>query len=264
MSLAAEFKTLYHLVFARVQGTSHAERLESFYGPQAAHYDGFRRRLLQGREELYRSVPFASCARWVDLGGGTGGNLEFLADRLPQLERMWVVDLSASLLDVAYKRVARHNWRNVELCAADATRFAPPDGPVDVVTCSYSLTMIPDWFAAIDNALRMLRPGGVLAVVDFYIARKFPAANRHAHSWWTRHFWPAWFGMDNVHLSADHVPYLLSRCEPIELVEDHARVPYLPGIRVPYYRFLGRKPTTTTDEPQVELAGSASELTRDA
>jgi len=32
--------------------------------------------------------------------------------------------------------------------------------PVDVVTFSYSLSMMPDWLAALDNAKRILRPGG--------------------------------------------------------------------------------------------------------
>ena len=51
---------------------------------------------------------------------------------------------------------------------ADATRFRPPEGAADVVTFSYSLTMIPDWFAALENAAAMLKPGGTIGVVDFY------------------------------------------------------------------------------------------------
>ena len=58
-------------------------------------------------------------------------------------------------------------------------RVEPPEAPVDVVTFSYSLTMIPDWFAAIENALRMLRPGGQIGVVDFYVSRKYPAQPLH-------------------------------------------------------------------------------------
>ena len=242
MSFAAELKTLYHLTLAPVRGNSHAERLESFYGRQAAHYDAYRKRLLHGREELYRAIHAGNGARWADLGGGTGANLEFLANRIAAFDRVWVVDLSPSLLKVAHRRVARHRWQNVECLAADATTFVPPDGPLDVATFSYSLTMIPDWYAALDQAIRNLRPGGALGVVDFYVARKFPAAPLRRHSWLTRHFWPAWFGLDNVHPSPDHLPYLQSRLQTIELVEDRSPVPYLPGLRVPFYRFVGRKP----------------------
>ncbi|HVX11509.1 MAG TPA: class I SAM-dependent methyltransferase [Pirellulales bacterium] len=243
MSLAADLRTLYHLTLAPIRGTSHAERLESFYAPQAAAYDRFRERLLHGRQELFGAVPFVSGSRWVDLGGGTAANLLYLGDRLAELERVFVVDLSASLLAVAKGRVAERGWSNVELVCADASRFEAPSGQVDVVSCSYSLTMMPDWFAVMDRAWELLKPGGIIAVVDFFVSRKYAADNTAQHGWWSRHFWPAWFGRDNVYLSPDHIPYLQRRFTTLSLVQQHAPVPYLPGLRVPYYRFLGRKPT---------------------
>ncbi|HUY91255.1 MAG TPA: class I SAM-dependent methyltransferase [Pirellulales bacterium] len=241
MSLAADLRTLYHLTLAPIRGASHAERLESFYGPQAAAYDRFRDRLLHGRRELFGSTPFAAGARWVDLGGGTAANLEYLGERLGELQRVFVVDLSASLLEVARRRSAERGWQNVDLIRADASRFEPSAGPVDVVSCSYSLTMMPDWFAAIDRAWEMLRPGGMIGVVDFFVSRKHAQRGLAQHGWWSRHFWPAWFGRDNVHLSPDHPSYLQRKFETVSLHERRAPVPYLPGLRVPYYRFVGRK-----------------------
>jgi S-adenosylmethionine-diacylgycerolhomoserine-N-methlytransferase len=242
MSLAADLRTLYHLTLAPIRGHSHAERLESFYGPQAAAYDRFRERLLHGRKELFSSIPFDRGARWVDLGGGTAANLEFLGRRLADLQRVFVVDLSPSLLAVAEERVTARGWQNVELVCCDAAQFAPTGDPVDVVSCSYSLTMMPDWFAVIDHAFELLRPGGLIGVVDFFVSRKHAATGLVQHGWWTRHFWPAWFARDNVHLSPDHLAYLERRFQTISLAEERAPVPYLPGLRVPYYRFIGRKP----------------------
>ncbi len=241
MPFAADFKTLYHLTLAPIRGSSHAERLESFYGPQAASYDRFREKLLQGRQELYSSVPCAAGARWLDLGGGTGANLEFLGSRLAELERAFIVDLAPSLLSIARQRAITRGWQNVEIVQADATQFSPPGGPVDVVTFSYSLTMMPDWFAAIDRAWELLRPGGRIGVVDFFVSRRHAASGSVQHGWLTRHFWPAWFGRDNVHLSADHLPYLQRRFATTKLAERMAPVPYLPGLRVPYYLFVGTK-----------------------
>ncbi len=102
--------------------------------------------------------------------------------------------------------------------------------------------MIPDWFAAIDNALAILRPGGTIGVTDFFVARKFPAEGRARHSWFTRTFWSAWMGSDNVFLSPDHVPYLQRRFETVRLEEQRAKVPYMPLVRVPYYTFIGTSP----------------------
>ncbi|MBX7165214.1 MAG: class I SAM-dependent methyltransferase [Pirellulales bacterium] len=241
MSLAADLKTIYHLALHPVRGNTHAERLESFYGGQAASYDAFRRRLLQGREALYAGIDVPSGAVWIEMGGGTGNNLEYLGTRIGQLSRAYIVDLAPSLLAQARSRIAEHGWTNVVAVEADATQFIPDEGQADVVTFSYALTMIPDWFAALEQAARVLRPGGQIAVVDFYVARKHVAEQRRRHGWWTRSFWPAWFALDNVFLSADHLPFLLAHFEPVQVGESVAKVPYVPWGRVPYYTFIGRK-----------------------
>ena len=150
--------------------------MESFYRGQATGYDDFRARLLPGRKQLYEALKVPEGGRWIDMGGGTGSNLEFLADRLPKLSELFLVDLSPSLLNVARQRVAERGWSNVRICQADATSFRPPCELVDVVTFSYSLTMIPDWFAALEHAWRLLKPGGRIGVVDFYVSRKYAAA----------------------------------------------------------------------------------------
>ena len=87
----------------------------------------------------------------------------------------------------------------------------------------------------------MLKPGGVIGVVDFFVSRKYPEDGRRKHSWFTRSFWPLWFGCDNVFLSSDHAPFLHRRFQPLSYVESQANVPYVPLIRVPYYRFIGRR-----------------------
>jgi S-adenosylmethionine-diacylgycerolhomoserine-N-methlytransferase len=224
-----------------VRGKSHAERMENFYGGQAASYDDFRKRLLKGREELWKRLPRPEAGVWVDMGGGTGANLENFGPSIHALKKIYVVDLSASLLAVAKDRAAQRQWPNVETIAADATLFTPPDGSADVVTFSYSLTMIPNWFAAIENAQRILKPGGHIGVVDFYVSRKYPAEGLKQHRWFTRTLWPPWFATDNVFPSPDHLPFLQHHFEQVYLGEDRSKLPYVPLLRTPYYIFIGRK-----------------------
>ncbi len=241
MGVFSDLKILYHLALKPVRGKDHAARMESFYAGQAEAYDDFRRRLLKGREELWQQIEVPQDGMWVDMGGGTGANLDFFGPQIERLAKVYVVDLSASLLEVARQRFTEQGYANAEAVEADATAFRPPEGQADVVTFSYSLTMIPDWFAAIDNALAMLKPGGLIGVVDFYVSRKHPAEGSRRHGWLTRSFWPVWFASDNVYPSADHVPYLHRHFEPVSFDEEKAKVPYLPLARVPYYRFVGRK-----------------------
>jgi len=243
MGVFADLKILYHLTLKPVRGKDHAARMESFYAGQADAYDDFRKRLLKGRQEMYSAVQIPDGGTWLDMGGGTGANLEYLADRIGKLNKVYVLDLSHSLLEVAKKRIATRGWSNVETIEADATTFQPAGGQVDVVTFSYSLTMIPDWFGAIENALAMLKPGGTIGVVDFYVSRKFPAGNLKKHRWLTRTFWPTWFGFDNVFPSPDHVPFLHRHFEPLLFEEHRSKVPYIPFLRTPYYVFVGRKRT---------------------
>ncbi len=186
MSIASDLKVLYHLAFKPIRGKDHADRMESFYAGQAEAYDSFRKRLLQGRRELYARIDVPENGVWVEMGGGTGANLEFLEDRIRRLSKVYVVDLAGSLLAVARQRAAERGWTNVEAVEADATKFRPAIEVADVVTFSYSLTMIPDWFAAIDNAYEMLRDGGQIGVVDFYVSRKHPAEDHAHHGWLTR------------------------------------------------------------------------------
>ena len=242
MTLRSDLKILYHLALRPVRGRDHAQRMEDFYRGQAGDYDQFRERLLPGREALFRSLPVPEGGVWVDLGGGTGANLQWLDDRIQKLRKVYVVDLSRSLLEVARNRAQTRGWRNVEAVCGDATTFRPAEPRVDVVTFSYALTMIPDWYAALSNAVAFLAPGGSIGVVDFYVSRKYPAEGLTRHGWRTRAFWPLWFGIDNVFLSPDHLPCLQRHFETAALSEGRSRVPYLPLAKVPFYSFYGTKP----------------------
>ncbi|MBL7647689.1 MAG: class I SAM-dependent methyltransferase [Candidatus Hydrogenedentes bacterium] len=236
-----DLATLYHLMVRPVRGGTHAQRLESFYGPQAEGYDDFRQRLLHGREALFRSLPLEAGQTWIDMGGATGASIGFMGERAAALERIHIVDLSPSLLNIARKRVSTLGLTNVALHEADVTTFVPDGGPVDLVTFSYSLTMIPNWFAALEHALRLLKPGGHIGVVDFYVSRKYVAEGHRRHSAFTRHFWPAWFANDNVFLNADHLPWLAHAFETIHLAECRGGLPFVPLAKVPHYGFVGRK-----------------------
>ena len=243
MAFISDMKVLYHLLFKRVTGDSHAERMESFYGGQAGDYDGFRKRLLKGREKLYNAVEKPAGGIWVDMGGGTGANIENLADDIDKLKKVYVIDLSESLLKVAEDRFKERGWSNAQTIAADATTFTPPEGYADVVTFSYSLTMIPDWFAAIENAKRILKPGGKIGIVDFYVGRKFPPEGLKSHRWLARTLWQPWFASDNVFPSPDHLPFLQRHFKQLDVLEERSKIPYVPLLRTPYYHFIGEKPS---------------------
>jgi S-adenosylmethionine-diacylgycerolhomoserine-N-methlytransferase len=240
MKLFADLPVLWHLIFPSWKGETHQERLDAFYRGQARTYDDFRRRLLHGREDLMALLDFPKDGLWLDMGAGTGSNAELLGDRLVQLRRTVLVDLCPALHEEAQRRIRERGWSHVEATLADSTTYGP-DEAADVVTFSYSLTMTPDWFRAVDQAWENLKPGGLVGIVDFYISRKHPEPGVRRHSRFQRFWWPKSYSWDNVFLSPDLVPYLRHRFQEIRLDERLGRVPYYLGLKSPYFLFVGRK-----------------------
>ena len=235
MNLGTDLHTLWHLARGQGAATSHAAQLEAFYRPQAAHYDRFRERLLAGRGELITALDIRAGQQVLELGAGTGRNAEFFAALVPSLARLTLVDLCPALLELARARSVQ--WNNCEVIEADATRYRATG--VDRVFMSYALSMIPDWQAALNNACDMLADDGLLGVVDFYVSDARPSAGLARHGVVTRWFWPRWFGHDGVRLDSAALTALRTQLATVYFHEGLARVPYLPGLRVPYFVFVG-------------------------
>ena len=136
-------------------------------------------------------------------------------------------------------------------CAARAPHRSPAPcahaprahaaGPRRRPTCEWPCTRARR-YAALEHAASLLGEDGLLGVADFYVSRKHPPAEMAAHSWLQRTFWPTWFAMDDVRLSPDHLPYIQSKFEQLQLDESASMVPYVGWVlpKVPCYRFLGR------------------------
>lgn len=158
-----DLRVLNAMFRAQISGDSQQDRLESFYQNQADLYDSYRYRMLHGRTPMVRAMPAPKGGIWVDLGGGTGSNLEYFGQSLNHFSKCVVVDLCPALVDEAKKRVQRNGWEDtVDVVLGDATDMSlsglPAPGTVDVVTFSYALTMIPDWYVPLKNWCEQLFP----------------------------------------------------------------------------------------------------------
>lgn len=235
-TLSSDLQVLWRMARGAPAAATHAERLERFYRPQAESYDQFRERLLQGRDELIALLAPPDGAVVIELGAGTGRNAEYFGARLLDFSHVELVDLCPALLEQARRRWAQQP--RVRIIEADAVTYRPAQA-ADCVYFSYALTMMPQWREALANALTMLRPGGLLGVVDFDLPRGDCLAERCACEFWRR-----WFAHDGVHLDRAHVEELRALTETVTLRESTAALPYLPGLRVPYYVYVGRRRAT--------------------
>ncbi|EDO03661.1 hypothetical protein SS1G_06142 [Sclerotinia sclerotiorum 1980 UF-70] len=279
-------------------GTENGQQdaLESFYKAQASVYDATRKRLLRGREDMLALVAAQLVNKknrehrhetrriWVDIGGGTGWNIEAMSKYVSVPEffsSIYLVDFSPSLCEVARKRFQRLGWKNVKVVCQDARTFRLEDhedldiGSVgfsqsptsnyfsdangvsgaDLITLSYSLSMIPDFYSVIDSLAKLLAPTGTIGVVDFYVqsivdlsCRNYTGGmiNRHVN-WLGRLFWRAWFDVDRVNLEAGRRDYLEYRFGTVLSADSRN---YLLG-SIPYYMWLGcqKKPASSLAAP---------------
>jgi phosphatidylethanolamine/phosphatidyl-N-methylethanolamine N-methyltransferase len=97
----------------------------------------------------------------LEVGVGTGISLpHYSRDTL-----LTGVDISDAMLDKARARVRRLGLGNVQdLARLDAEALAYPDDAFDVVVAQYVVTAVPDPERALDEFVRVVRPGGEIVI----------------------------------------------------------------------------------------------------
>lgn len=172
--------------------TEHARAMDAQYAWQRHVYDLTRKYYLLGRDRLIRDLAVPSGGSVLEVGVGTGRNLALVARAWPQA-RLFGLDISAEMLKSAQLNIARAGARERTLLGrADATQFDPQalfgEPGFDRVFISYSLSMIPQWEAALAQALSVVEPGGSLHVVDFGQQERLPGWFRALLKGWLAKF----------------------------------------------------------------------------
>ncbi|TDL26086.1 S-adenosyl-L-methionine-dependent methyltransferase [Rickenella mellea] len=265
-----QLKFIWHVFLAPIGASNQKERLEKFYEGQADIYDATRNGFLRGRNTMmslsaaHLRVLRASAEStkrrlvWIDIGGGTGYNMELMDQHIPisSFDAVYLIDLCEPLLQVARKRFAKRGWHNVHVLCQDASNFTLPEwsdgkdpkGSVGFVTLSYSLSMIPSFYTLLDRIDYVLSPDdGLLSVVDFYTSGRQLSLHEKAIGgimkecgWLSRWFWQIWFDFDHVSLSPQRREYLEYKFGTVKTYNGRNRfiIPFL--VRIPYYVWLGR------------------------
>lgn len=97
----------------------------------------------------------------ADLGCGTGNVAELLS---PCVQSVVAIDTSGPMLEAARKRLAGHE--NVDFREGDLSRLPLEAGSVDVAVMSLVLHHLDDAEAALGECARVIKPNGLLLVVE--------------------------------------------------------------------------------------------------
>jgi demethylmenaquinone methyltransferase/2-methoxy-6-polyprenyl-1,4-benzoquinol methylase len=106
--------------------------------------------------------------RILDVATGTAGVALMLADRTDAA--VTGVDLTEQMLRLGSARVAEHGaGRRVQLLRGRAEQLPFADGSFDALTFTYLLRYVADPAATIRELARVVRPGGVVSSLEFFV-----------------------------------------------------------------------------------------------
>lgn len=241
-----------------IHATKKEKSVKEFYQSQGKNYDGFREMLLPDRNCLLQyCLPWYKCTKggeaktWLSVGCGTARDIEYVVNHVKETgTKTYLLDLSPDLLDMAGDRVKKLGLEDLvtlveaDICAAydkngkatgDLKGKLPDMGTIDIVTCSYCLTMIPPWKEALEAMIKAVKKGGTLALVDFTKRSDTP---EH----WTQKLNQWWFANDGVYFDHAHTEMLRNHEDLREVWfhETEGRVPYTP-LQATHYLYTGLK-----------------------
>lgn len=135
---------------------------EAFFGRVGGEWDAIRSSLF-GHVFTLSAMLHMLPSDWIvaDLGCGTGNAAEHLA---PCVRRVYALDQSETMLKAARKRLA--DFDNVSFVQSDLERIELEDGSVDAAVAILVLHHLEEPARAIQEIERILRPGGIVLLVE--------------------------------------------------------------------------------------------------
>lgn len=127
---------------------------------RAAGFDAARRLSID-------RLRLASGDRVLLVGAGTGLDLDFL----PSNVHVTAIDVTPAMLKHLERRAAG-SGRSVIARIMDARQLAFPDSSFDAVVMHLILAVMPEPERGVTEAVRVLKPGGRVAVFDKFLADK--------------------------------------------------------------------------------------------
>jgi arsenite methyltransferase len=120
----------------------------------------------------------------LDLGSGAGVDCFIAANKVGPAGLAIGVDMTPEMVAKARENARKAGVPNVEFRLGELEHLPVEDRSVDVVVSNCVINLVPDKARVYQEAFRVLRPGGRLAIADMLATRPISDAARHdPHLW---------------------------------------------------------------------------------
>lgn len=179
-----------------------------------------------GLRESRRLALAPASGRTIEIGAGTGANLDLYPDAVSELV---LSEPDPNMMRFLRPKAAAAG-REVEIVEAPAESLPYPDDSFDTVAFTLVLCTVPDPAAALLEAARVLRPGGRLVFIEHVRSSEAGLAR-----WQDRLEQPWRFVGDGCHCNRDTIATIEASPLTLEGFEDE-ELPKLPPIVRPLVR----------------------------
>jgi arsenite methyltransferase len=120
----------------------------------------------------------------LDLGSGGGIDVLLSARRVGPTGKAYGLDMTDEMLALAEENKRQSGLANVEFLKGEIEQIPLPDNSVDVIISNCVINLSGDKDRVIQEAFRVLKPGGRFAVSDVVVRGEVPAGIRRSLELW--------------------------------------------------------------------------------
>jgi arsenite methyltransferase len=120
----------------------------------------------------------------LDLGSGGGIDVLLSARRVGPTGKAYGLDMTDDMLALAAENTRKSGLTNVEFLKGEIEHIPLPDQSVDVIISNCVINLSGDKDRVLNEAFRVLKPGGRLAVSDVVVRGRVPDAIRKNMELW--------------------------------------------------------------------------------
>jgi SAM-dependent methyltransferase len=120
----------------------------------------------------------------LDLGSGGGIDVLLSARRVGPTGKAYGLDMTDEMLALARRNQAEAGVENVEFLKGEIESIPLPDASVDVIISNCVINLSGDKRRVLEEAFRVLKPGGRFAVSDVVVRGEVPAEVKRSMELW--------------------------------------------------------------------------------